>query len=431
MVKAKYLIIGNSAGGIGAAEAIREVDTAGPITIISDEPYPAYSRPLISEYLAEKCPLERMLYRPAGFYEANTIDARLGKKATNLDVAAKSVTLGDGAVIKYQKLLLATGGTPIIPPMEGGDRHGVFTFTTLDDAKAIDEALEGGAARAVVIGGGLIGISVTEALTKRGVAVTIVEMLGRVLNTILDEEASAMETAAIESAGVEIATGRTVARINDGGVILDDGSKIDCDLVVIAIGVRPRVDLAGDAGITVNRGIVVDREMETSAPGVYACGDVAEAFDFVHGENRLTPVWPNAYLGGRVAGLNMAGAATEYPGGTALNSMKYFGVAITSAGLTVPPQKCDDDSYRVVVEAENGCLRKVILKEGRIAGMVFAGDIDRSGIVYHLMKDGVDVTDFAESLVADDFGLISLPEELWRERLAARTGATALGEVQP
>lgn len=421
MVKAKYLIIGNSAGGIGAAEAIREVDASGTITIISDEPYPAYSRPLIHEYLVEKCPLERMLYRPADFYETNAIDVRLGKEVAALDTSAKTARLDDGTVIEYQRLLLATGGSPIIPPVKGGDSRKVFTFTTLDDAKAIDGALDRGATRAVVIGGGLIGISVTEALTKRGVAVTIVEMLDRVLNTILDEEASALEAAALEAAGVEIITGHTVARINTSSVVLDDKSTIDCDLVVVAIGVRPRVDLARDAGITINRGIVVDRQMETSAAGVYACGDVAEAFDFVHGENRLTPVWPNAYLGGRVAGFNMAGVTTEYPGGTALNSMKYFGVAIASAGLAVPP----DDSYRVVSEAENGCLRKVILKEGRIAGMVFAGDIDRSGIVYHLMRDGVDVTDFAESLVADDFGLISLPEEMWRERLAARSGAVA------
>lgn len=426
MGKVKYLIIGNSAGGIGAAEAIREVDAAGAITIISDEAYPAYSRPLISEYLAEKYPLERMLYRPADFYETNAIDVRLSSRVTMLDVTGKSVSLDDGNLIEYQKLLLATGGSPIVPPMEGGDSHGVFTFTTLDDAKAIDQAIDRGATRAVVIGGGLIGISVTEALTKRGIAVTIVEMLGRVLNTILDEETSAMEAAALEAAGVEIVTGHTVARISAGSVVLDDGTAIDCDLVVVAIGVRPRVELARDAGITINRGIVVDRRMETSAAGVYACGDVAEAFDFVHGENRLTPVWPNAYLGGRVAGLNMAGVATEYPGGTGLNSMKYFGVVITSAGLPVPP----DESYRVIAEAKNGYLRKVIVKDGRIVGMVFASDIDRSGIIYHLMKDGVDVTDFAESLVADDFGLISLPEELWRQRLTARLGAVApaLGE---
>ncbi len=430
--KTKYLIVGNSAGGIGAAEAIREVDGAGAVTIISDEAYAAYSRPLISEYLAEKRPLERMLYRPVDFYEANGIDSRLGKKVTTLDVAAKSVRLDDGAVIEYQQLLLATGGTPIIPPMEGGDSRGVFTFTTLDDAKAIDAAIEDGACRAVVIGGGLIGVSVTEALTKRGVAVTIVEMLGRLLSAILDEETSALEAAAIESAGVEIVTGNTVSRIDAGsddrvrGVVLNDGAVIDCDLVVVAVGVGPRVDLAGDAGITVNRGIVVGRRMETSAPGVYACGDAAEAFDFVHGENRLTPVWPNAYLGGRVAGLNMTGVVTEYPGGTTLNSMKYFGVTITSAGLAVPP----DDDCRVVAEAKNGWQRKVILRDGRIVGMVFAGDIDRSGIVYHLMKDGVDVTDFAEALVGDDFGLISLPEELWRERLTARSGVpvTAGGE---
>ena len=181
MIKAKYVIIGNSAGGIGAAEAIREVDKTGTIAIVSDESYPAYSRPMISDHLAEGCELERMLYRPRDFYERNDIQLLLGRKAIRLDTDKHVLELADGQEVAWEKLLLATGGTPIVPQMDGLSRRGVFTFTTLSDAKAIREFLDRGARRAVVVGGGLIGISATEALVKRGLAVSIVELKERLL----------------------------------------------------------------------------------------------------------------------------------------------------------------------------------------------------------------------------------------------------------
>lgn len=422
ITKVKYLIIGNSAGGIGAAEAIREVDKAGSILIISDEPYPAYSRPLISEYLAEGRPLEKMLFRPSDFYEKNNIRTFLCTKVERLDVDEHAIELNSGERITWEKLLLASGGLPIIPRMKCNDRSGVFTFTTLDDAKAIDRFLKrfrNRMAQAVVIGGGFIGVSVTEALLKRGVEVTIVEMKERILNTLLDEEASALEEETLRQAGVNIVTGHTVADISSysegvaTSVILDDGSRISCNLVVIAIGVLPRTELVSDTSIKVNRGIVVDRNMATSSPDVYACGDVAEAYDFIYGGNRLTPIWPNAYFGGRIAGFNMAGIPTEYPGGTVMNSLKYFGLNITVAGMVNPP----DDSYEVLSQKYNNSYRKVVLKDGLVVGMVFTGDIEKSGIIFALMKDGVNIDGFKQALVAEDFGLASLPEEIWRPQL--------------
>lgn len=425
VVKAKYLIIGNSAGGIAAAEAIREMDKAGEITIISDEPYPAYSRPLISEYLAKRCPLERMLFRPADFYEKNNIRTFLGKKAQHLDIDKHIVELESGEKIRWEKLLLATGGLPIVPEIEGIGLKGVFTFTKLDDAKAIDEFLShyGIKVRAIVIGGGLIGVGVTEALVKRGIEATIVEMKERILNTILDEEGSTLEEKTLTEAGVEIITGHTVGKIGSylpgeaTGVTLDDTRPIPCELVIVAIGVRPRLDLATGTGIKVNRGIVVDRRMATSNPEVFACGDVAEAHDFIYGENRLTPIWPNAYMGGRVAGFNMAGVPTEYSGGTAMNSLKYFDLAVASAGMVNPP----DDSYEVISNRYDHMYKKVVLKDGLVVGMVFAGDIEKSGVVFSLMKDRVEVERFKQALVAEDFSLASLPEEMWRARLGMPT----------
>jgi NAD(P)H-nitrite reductase large subunit len=417
IMRTKYLIIGNSAGGIGAAEAIRQVDKAGSIIIISDELYSAYSRPLISEYLAEGRPMEKMLFRPADFYEKNNIRTLLGRKVERFDIDEHAIELESGQGIIWEKLLLATGGVPVVPPIEGIEAREVFTFTTLDDAKAIDKSLNR-AARAVVIGGGLIGVSVTEALVKRGTQVTVVEMKERLLNTILDEEASALEEETLRRAGVSIITGHTVAEINDSSgtvssVTLDDGCRIPCNLVIVAIGVLPRTELVSGNGIKTNRGIVVDRYMTTSSPDVYACGDAAEAYDFIYGENRLTPIWPNAYLGGRVAGFNMAGIPTEYPGGTAMNSLKYFGLDVVSAGIVTPP----NDSYEVLSKKYSNIYRKVVLKDGLVVGMVFVGNIEKSGIVFGLMKDKINVDSFKQELLAYDFGLASLPEEIWRPKL--------------
>jgi len=413
----EYLIIGNSAGGIGAAEAIRETDKKNSITIVSDETYPAYSRPLISEYLACERTVEEMLFRPVAFYSQNNIDLMLGKTVKSLDLLRRLVELNSGEKITWKKLLLSTGGIHIVPKMKGVNKKGVFKFLTLDDAKAIDKFLKD-YSRAVVIGGGLIGVSVSEALTKRGVAVTIVEMKDRVLNIILDERASAIAGEVLAESGIRVIVNNTVSEVIGEtaveGVVLDSGETIPCDLVVIAIGVLPRTELVLGTKIKVNRGIVVDRYMATSYPDVYSCGDVAEAYDFVFGTNRLTPIWPNAYIGGRVAGCNMAGAKTEYLGGTAMNSVNYFGLDITTAGIVNP---LDGSNYEVITRDKDGIYQKVMLSNGLIAGMVFVKDIEKSGIIFGLMRERVDVSSFKQVLLTNDFGLAYMPQELWRERL--------------
>ena len=417
----RYLIIGNSAGGIGAAEAIREMDKEGSIIMISDEPYPSYSRPLISKYLTRERNLESMLFRPFEFYSQNNITSILGKKVRNLGLGDRTAELENGEHISWEKLLIASGGVPIVPKMEGAGKRGIFTFTTLDDAKAIDEFIEN-ANSAVVIGGGLIGISVTEALKKRGVKVTVVEMKDRILNTILDEQASSIAEEALKRAGIKIITGHTVAEISGKelvkGVVLDNGEDIPCSMVVVAIGVSPRTELAKGTEIKVNRGIAVDSHMATNYPDVYSCGDAAEAYDFVYCANRLTPIWPNAYIGGRVAGYNMAGVKAEYPGGTGMNSLNYFGLDIAAAGIAVPPE---GDGYELINKQKDTVYQRIVLKDDVIVGIVFVGAIEKAGILFSLMRDRVKVSNFKKMLLSDNFGLISLPRELWQRRLKKDT----------
>ncbi len=420
---ARYLIIGNSVGAVGAVEAIRGVDRQGSLAIISDEPYQVYSRPRISEYLAGKSTMQDMLYRPQDFYEQNNIQAVLGQKAVALDLEKRLVRLEGGETLSWDRLLLATGGVPFVPRMEGLDKSGIFTFTTLGDAEKIGAALPK-TRSAVVIGGGLIGMSVTEALVKRGVEVTVIELKDWVLNTILDRDGALLTQMALADLGVKVLMGETVQRIlgradddsTVGGVTLASGETLTCDMVVAAIGVVPRTELASGSAIQVNRGIVVDRRMTTSVPDVYACGDVAEAFDFIYGINRVVPIWPNAYLGGRVAGYNMAGLETEYPGGVAMNSLKYFNLPIVSAGLYEPL----DDTYQVlkVLDREKRQYKKLVLKDNRVVGMVLVGEIDKAGILLGLMRDRVEVSSFREKLLAADFGWAFLPAELRQEKLS-------------
>ncbi|HXZ30497.1 MAG TPA: FAD-dependent oxidoreductase [Dehalococcoidia bacterium] len=426
-MRTRYLIIGNSAGGIGAAEAIRQVDKEGALTIVSEESYPVYSRPLISKYLARERTFDGILFRPLDFYDQNNILFLPGRRVRHLELNKRTAWLEDNEQIAWDKLLLAVGGKPIFPKMKGSDRSGVFTFTNLDDAKAVDKFLDN-TGKAVVIGGGLIGISVTEALVKRGLDVKVVEMKETILNTILDEQASLMAEEALRQAGVEIITSHTVIEITGRetveGVVLDNGKAMPCDLVLVAIGVSPRTDLALDAKLRVNRGIVVDRHMATDQPGVYACGDVAEAYDFVYGDNRLTAIWPNAYIGGRIAGYNMADILATYLGGTAMNSLNYFGIDIASAGMPAAP---DGDAYEVISKRGRGTYQKIILKDNTIVGMISVANIEKSGIVFGLMRDRVNVETFKQSLLVDNFGLAVCPRVLWQERLETPSGLFSQG----
>lgn len=421
--ESRYLIIGNSAGGIAAAEAIREVDPEGTITILSEEPYPPYSRPAISHYLAGERSLEEMLLRPLNFYEKNNIHLILGVGATRLDVDAHTVELADGRRLAWRKLLLATGGSPIVPPTKGSDKDGVFTFTAQADAEGLRQWVSTGD-RVVVVGGGLIGVSVAEGLVKLGAKIVMVELMDRVLGTALDREASRIVADALQRQGVELVLQQTAQEIigrpaddrRVGGVVLRDGRTIPCQAVVFAIGVTPRTDLVAGTQIATNRGIVVDRRMVTNCPDVYACGDVAEAYDFVRDSSRLIPVWPNATEGGRTAGYNMAGQTTTYAGSTGMNSFSYFGLSILAAGIVGPGE---DEGYEVLstTSRQKDLYRKLVLKDDRIVGIVCVGRIEGTGILFGLMKNGVDVGSFKDSLLSDDFNLAKLPEDLRHERL--------------
>jgi NAD(P)H-nitrite reductase large subunit len=419
----KYVIVGASAAGIAAVETIRKVDPAGTITIITEEECAHYSRPMISDLVSGKADLQKMKCKADSFWKENNAEARIGKKAVSLNLIDKIVSLDDGEKIGYEKLLLATGGKPFVPKMEGQDKDGVFTFTSLSDAQTLASKIDSiHAKNAVVIGAGLIGISVTEALVKRGIKVTVVELQEKILSLLLDEKASDIVEGIIRKAGVNFAKGQSVQKIigkpgNDsavGGVILTKGDQVPCDLVIVAIGVIPRTELVSGTAVKINRGIVVDDFMQTNIPDVYASGDVAEAYDFILNQNRLLPLWPLAVLEGRIAGYNMAGTKTSYEGGTNMSSLKYFGIPIVSIGLANPK---DDPTLEVLVkeDTEHNIYKKLVLKNNVIVGLTLVNCIERAGILFNLMKKQINVKRFKKYLLNDDFGWAVLPVTLQRK----------------
>lgn len=424
--KHPYLIIGNSAAAMGAIEGIRSVDDKHPITLIAKEPEHTYSRPLITYLLGGKVDEQRMPYRPAEFYENNNVNAILGTEVAKVVPTENKVITSDGEEYYYEKLLIAVGGNPIVPKdVHGVDAQGVFTFTTWQDAVEIQKYIEeNNVQKAVIVGAGLIGLKSVEALLNLKISVTLVELADRVLSITFDETASGIAEKQLKSAGADVRCKTTVSSIqNQDGkvnfVTLQDGSVVTCGMVIFAIGVLPNVDMVRDCAIQFDRGILVDENLETAVAGVYAAGDVAQGKDFLDGSRRPIPILPVAYRQGLIAGQNMAGRQREYHGGIAMNAVDICGTPTISVGVTAPR----GDNYEVLstLDENNSVYKKIVLKDDRIVGAIFIGDVDRAGIFTGLIKDRTDVSAFKDKLLTSDFGLISLPRE-YRKHVVSGMG---------
>ncbi|MQL52596.1 NAD(P)/FAD-dependent oxidoreductase [Desulfofundulus thermobenzoicus] len=414
MERFDYLIIGNSVGAVGCMETLRSFDRDSSVAVIGEEPHHVYSRALLPYYLDVEVPVEKMLYRPAGFYERLGVTPILGRRAVSLDVAGRVVRMDDGRTIAYGQLLLATGGRPVVPPVPGmdPDKENICNFVALQDLQRIGRLLPA-AGRVVVLGGGIIGLMAAEALHKKGLQVSVVELAPRVLAPVLDETASRLVEETFRRSGVAIYTGTTFKEVMGGeratGVVLTDGTTLSCDLLVVAVGVVPRTDLAKEAGLAVNRGILVSKRMETSAAGVYACGDCAEVYDFLLGDRRVLPLWPNAYAGGRVAAYNMLGMVREYDNATAMNAMHFLDLNLITAGLNTMGEK---DGFQVISrhDGNSRSYRRFVLKDDRIYGFTLVTGIARAGIFLNLMRKGCAVTAFKDKLLEENFGYVDTPE---------------------
>lgn len=418
-----YLIVGNSTAAIGAVEAIRSCDRAGTIGIIASEDEHTYSRPLITYFVAGKVTEDNIYYRPPDFYEKNDVGCLFGREVVSVSTDESSVTLDGGEKVGYGSLLLAAGGAPIGLDIPGADRPGVFFMNTMRDARRAKGWLSH-ARRAVVVGGGLTGLKTAEALAQIGQEATIVELANRVLAPALDAAASEIVRQVLVQHGVSVLTETQVTSFdayedsNDvSTATLNTGESIACDTAFITIGVRPRVDLVKGAGVNTNRGIVVDSHMRTSVANVYAAGDIAEAFDPLVGGQRVLPILPNAYIGGRVAGLNMIGRDAIYNVGMSVNSVSFFGHPIMSAGFATQEE---GDGFRVFSRLDGLTYRKFVVRDGVLVGMILSGEVDRAGLMTGMMRSGVPVDGLEDKLLSGDLGLIDLPSDVVEERIHGR-----------
>ncbi|MDP2904991.1 MAG: FAD-dependent oxidoreductase [Candidatus Omnitrophota bacterium] len=403
----QFVIIGNSAAGIAAAEAIRKADKQSAITIISDEDYPAYCRCLISYYLAGQVLVDKILYRPENFYKENNITLLLNKKVERVDPKKNRLVCVDKAQIPFDALLVATGSSPKFPEVKGIKKENVFGLRTIKNATEIAERLPM-TKTACVLGGGLVGLKAAYALSKRNIDTKVIVKSKQVLSQMLDFAAAGFVQRRLVEHGVELVLGQDAVEIIGEGEIkavkLDSGKAIGCELVVVGKGVKPNIELVKDTGIKINEGIIANNLLQTSIPNIYTAGDVCESFDITVQAPSINALWPVAVEQGRAAGVNIAGGNIIYDGSLGMNALEFFGLAVVSLGMYKVPDK--DPSYEELVldNPKEETYKKIVLKNNVIVGVILVKKISNSGVFLSLMRKKADVSVFKNSLLDDNFG---------------------------
>ena len=406
----KYVIIGNSAAGIACVEGIRSADAEGEITIVSDEPFAAYGRPLISYYLLGATDRQRMLYRPADFYEGNKVRTLLGARAEKIDPAAQKIVLRGGGEIPYDRLLVATGSRPFEPPMEGIEGvKNKFNFMTLQDALSLEKVLSK-RKNVLIIGAGLIGLKCLEGILERVKSVSVADMAGRILPSILDDAGAAVVRRELEGKGAKFYLSDSVAKFEGNTAHLKSGKEIFFDILVVAVGVRPNTELIKDAGGEVSRGVVTDEKQQTSLQNVYAAGDCAESFDITSGARKVLALLPNAYRQGYTAGVNMAGGEASFADAMPLNAIGFFGSHVLTAG------SYEGESF---VQAEGDVYRRFFCKDGVLKGFILVNSPERAGIYTSLIRNKTPLSEVDFKSLEGAPNLAAFPRAA-RERMLAR-----------
>lgn len=416
----RYVIIGNGVASIGAIEGIRQQDSNGEIFVVSEEAYPTYGRPLISYYLAEKVQERHLPLRPENFYEQHKVTMKLESKVTAIDPVAQTISTEHGETISYDRLLLALGGAPYMPAITGLSGPGVFTFTQRADVEALRTAVKQ-ARRVVVVGAGLIALKAAEALAMNGKEVTLA-VRSRLMRSYFDETASELLKQHLQKKGLQFAQGHSpqaVIRDASGQItaLETDKGKLPADVVIMAAGVRPMIDLAKGAGVNVGLGIQVDDHMQTSTHHIFAAGDCVEAAEMLSGSPVVMPIWPNAFNQGFNAGANMAGTDLKYPGSLNMNSIAYWGLPTTSVGLVNPP---DGQGYESVVESdpERFAYRKLVFQGDKLVGCILLQDVDAAGFYTGFIRFQLPLDEQAkEAMLAGAPSPLDWPQELMQAEL--------------
>ena len=398
----KHVIVGAGPAGVIAAETLRKADPDAEITLIGDEPEPPYSRMAIPYYLIDNIDEAGTYLRdPASHFKALDI-AVLQQKVEKVDTANKQVELADGSKRPYDKLLLATGSQPVKAPIPGLDLPQVHNCWTLEDARAIAKLAQKGS-NVVLIGAGFIGCIVLEALVKRGVKLAVVEMGNRMVPRMLDDKAGGLLENWCKNKGIDVHTSCSVQAIADAGdgqveVSLSDGGKLAAALVISATGVKANTSLVDGSDIKVDQGILVNRQMQTSNPDVYAAGDVAQGVDFSTGNQEVQAIQPTATDHGRVAALNMAGKGEAHHGTLNMNVLDTLGLVSCSFGLWMG---VDGGDSAELYNPEEFQYINLQFDGDKLVGASSVGKTQHVGVLRGLIESKIDLGKWKERLKAD------------------------------
>ncbi len=388
------VIVGN---GMAAArlcdELIHRALGRYAIAVIGAEPQLAYNRILLSSVLAGDVPASETLLKPASWWRDRGVTLRYGAAATAVDTAARTVTLDDGKMLGFAKLVFATGSRAIRLPVEGSDLRGVLTFRDLADVESISGAARCGA-RVVVIGGGLLGIEAAYGLAKAGAKVTLVHLMDRLMERQLDVRAASLLRRAVEAKGVEVLLKAATSRfIGDGhveAVEFKDGRKIEVEMVVVAVGIKPNAELANAAGLAVNRGIVVDDRLSSNTADIFAIGECAEHRGVCYG--LVEPAYEQA----RVLADRLAGRDATYGGSVNATNLKVSGVNVFSAGDFLGGAGTEP---MIFADPGLGTYKKLVVADGRLVGAVLFGDTGDALWDLDLIRSGASIESFREDLI--------------------------------
>ncbi|MEL6540024.1 MAG: nitrite reductase large subunit NirB [Pseudomonadota bacterium] len=391
----RLVVIGN---GMAGCRAVEEILSASPdryaITIFGAEPRVNYNRIMLSPVLAGEKSFDEIVINTAEWYEENGITLVSGDPVIHIDREACQVVSRGGRIESYDKLLIATGSDPFVIPVPGKDLPGVVTFRDLDDVEAMLKAAET-STKAVVIGGGLLGLEAAHGLSLRGMDVTVLHLMPTLMERQLDEAAGYLLKSELEGRGMKILTGADTGEIVEedgrvGGVKLKDGTEVQADLVVMAVGIRPNGTLAKNSGIEVERGIVVDDDMVTSDPRIFAVGECVQHRGECYG--LVAPLWDMC----RALAAGLAATPKPYEGSVTSTKLKVSGVDLFSAGDFSGGDDCEDIVMR---DASRGIYKRVVVKDDKVVGAVLYGDTQDGNWYFDLLKNQEDVSDIREALI--------------------------------
>jgi nitrite reductase (NADH) large subunit len=383
----RYVIIGASAAGCKAAETLRRYAPESPITVISEEARPLYSRPLLTYLLGGEVSPDLVWLQKEDYFRQWSFDPVLGEPVTRVDPEGHTVHLKGGRVISYDRLLIASGARPRRLPLAGEDLAGVYTLRTLADCQRLMAGLPP-AGRVMVVGAGAVGLKAAEALNRRGLEVILVEAEAHALPRMVDETAAGLLRQALTGLGIELlAAARPAAILGAGGrvqaVRLAEGREIPCQAVLFCIGVTPNVEFLAGTSLANGAGIPVDHQLGTAAPDIYAAGDCVHPYHLLTHQRAAYPIWPAAVAQGRVAGANLAGAGLTYEGLLPQNSLSLRGFHMILGGLS-PQETADCDIVRELDE-RRGQYRRLAYRDGKLVGLTLVGAVADAGIYFQLM----------------------------------------------